>query len=231
MALVSSQIVKAQENRIRVMMYDEHKTDREIIKELNLVPMTFYNYKRNIHDQDAHIWDKIHVDSTKFRATQLMDDLDRCRLECLKMTQDPNIGYRDKMEALKTSCEASANIFKLLNEGLSFNITVPIKHSNSDKPIEEDKPKEDRDIIEEETERPTNIEQQEPVPEHNNTVKTDTELIPSGDEPWGTSLQRPKSDYYEQNNKYHKTGIVKAKKQVEPSVSDPVSKSKKYSRL
>ena len=198
MPVVSNQQIITQQNLIKRLMHEEFKTDTEILKQLRISQSALYDYKLKIQQEDQRIWDLVHQDSSKYRAVQLLADLDRCRQECLKISTDKiNVSARDRMEALKTSCEASANIFKLLNEGLSFNVSIPLKHSDKE-PIPEDKPKEDKDIIQEETERPTNINDDDDsdpqvVPEHNNTVKTDTELIPSGGESWGISKQRKNS--------------------------------------
>ena len=104
-------------------MYDEYKSDREIIKELNINQTTFYDYKKRIHDEDSKIWDLIHANDAQFRVTQLITDLERCRNECLKIvaTEKDN---RIRMEALRTSCEASANISKLLQEGPTFKTSL-----------------------------------------------------------------------------------------------------------
>jgi hypothetical protein len=182
MANVSSQIILAQDNTIRVLMYEQNKNDREIIKELNLRPQTYYDHKRRIMQQDSSKWDLVHQDSSKYYATQLMDDLNTCRNECIKMSKEKGIGYKDRMEALKTSCEASANIFKLLNEGLTFNVSISqdklkTYRVNASEPTQEDKPKEDKDVV--------------PVPDNEIPKdKQDKELIPSGHEPWGLSTTR-----------------------------------------
>ena len=53
----SSQNVENQSNMIRNMMSD-NKTDRQIIRELNMPEQTFYLYKRRIQKIDEKIWEK-----------------------------------------------------------------------------------------------------------------------------------------------------------------------------
>mgnify|MGYP003575456934 CR=1 FL=1 len=60
-----SQIVKSKSNIIRSMIND-NKTDTQIINELKMPVQTFYTYKRRIQEQDAQIWEKIHIDSAKY---------------------------------------------------------------------------------------------------------------------------------------------------------------------
>ena len=73
----SSQNVENQSNIIRNMMSD-NKTDRQIIRELNMPEQTFYLYKRRIQKIDEKIWDKVHIDSAKYRATMLLQSLEEC---------------------------------------------------------------------------------------------------------------------------------------------------------
>jgi hypothetical protein len=41
---------------------------------------TYYWYKRWIQKEDAKIWDKVHIDSAKYRAGQLIQLLEECYL-------------------------------------------------------------------------------------------------------------------------------------------------------
>lgn len=120
----SIQVVNAQLNTIRTLMYDEHLGDREIVKRLNIPAPTFYDYKKRIHDEDSQIWDRIHVESTKFHVTQLISDLEDCRNLCLKIADNDKEPNRDRIDAYRTACEAKANIVKLLQEGPTFNTSL-----------------------------------------------------------------------------------------------------------
>ena len=43
---------------------------------------------------------------------------------CLKIEEDRTEMAKDRIEAAKTACEAQANIFKLINEGPTFRVTI-----------------------------------------------------------------------------------------------------------
>lgn len=124
MSGASSQIVKHQTNLIR-QKFAELKTDAEIIRELNIPEQTFYSYKKRIQKHDAKLWDKVYLDSAKFRAVELIQLLDYTKNLCLKIAGNPTSMDKDRVEAAKTACEAQANIVKLLNEGPTFRVTIP----------------------------------------------------------------------------------------------------------
>ncbi len=63
-----SQTVESQSNIIRSMIND-NKTDTQIINELKMPVQTFYSYKKRIQKQDAQIWEKVHIDSAKYKAS------------------------------------------------------------------------------------------------------------------------------------------------------------------
>ena len=118
-----SQIVESQSNIIRSMI-NENKTDTQIINELKMPVQTFYSYKKRIQKQDAEIWEKVHIDSAKYRVGQLIQLLDECLLFNKKIMYDENQQTKDRMEASRTMCEAAANIFKIVNEGPTFRISL-----------------------------------------------------------------------------------------------------------
>lgn len=122
----SSQIVEAQSNIIRRMMGD-NKTDREIIRELNMPEQTFYLYKRRIQKQDSQIWEKVHIDSAKYRATQFIQSLEECYYFNKKIMGDQKQETKHRIEASRTMCEAPANTFKIVNEGPTYRISLPTK--------------------------------------------------------------------------------------------------------
>ena len=130
-----SQIVESQSNIIRKMIND-NKTDTQIINELKMPVQTFYTYKKRIQKQDAKIWEKVHIDSAKYRATRLLERLEECELLAVKIRDDEKAEYGDRLEAGKTACVAAANIFKIVNEGPTFRISLkrdynlPYKASN-----------------------------------------------------------------------------------------------------
>ncbi len=65
-----------------------------------------------------------YLDSARYRAVQLLTDLQNCRNLCLKIAMDEKERSTDRVEAYKTAAEASANIYKLVAEGPTFKVTV-----------------------------------------------------------------------------------------------------------
>ena len=57
---------------------EENKPDPIIMKLLNMNPDTYYWYIRRIQKQDTIIWDKVHIDLAKYRATQFIQSLEEC---------------------------------------------------------------------------------------------------------------------------------------------------------
>lgn len=119
-----SQIVESKSNIIRSMIND-NKTDTQIINELKMPVQTFYSYKKRIQKQDAKLWEKVHIDSAKYRAVQLIELLDYTKNMCLNIAEDKTKMAKDRIEAAKTACIAQANILKLINEGPTFRVTLP----------------------------------------------------------------------------------------------------------
>jgi hypothetical protein len=102
------------------------KTHQDIMNELQIKPATYYRHVKRIIDQDSKIWDKVHMDSAKYRAQRLVDDLLSCVNLCKQIMNDPKEKAADRIEASKTLCIAETNIFKLINEGPVFRISVPL---------------------------------------------------------------------------------------------------------
>ena len=128
-------VVDAQTQIIRQKMR-EHKHDINIIRELQIPEQTFYQYKRRIMKQDAKLWDKVIIDSAKYRALELIQLLEFTKNECVEIAKDPNTKPDDKIEALTTACVAQANIFKMINDGPTFRITTPIFKNNNRNTLE-----------------------------------------------------------------------------------------------
>jgi hypothetical protein len=120
-----SQIVESKSNIIRGMIND-NKTDTQIINELKMPVQTFYSYKKRIQKQDAQIWEKVHLDSAKYRATKLIQSLEECFYINRQIAINEKEQAKDRIEASRTMCEAAANIFKLVNEGPTFRVSLPI---------------------------------------------------------------------------------------------------------
>ena len=92
---------------------------------------TYYSYKKRIQKQDAEIWEKVHIDSAKYRATRLLERLEECELLAVKIRDDENIDPKDRLEAGRTACEAAANIFKIVNEGPTFRTSTKLPYKES----------------------------------------------------------------------------------------------------
>ena len=106
------------------------KTHEDIIKELGISRRTYFRHVKRIMDQDAKIWDEVHMDSAKYRTTQLMEALLNCVNLCKQIMNDPKARPDDRIEAAKTLCIAETNIFKIVNEGPTFRVSLPVFNNN-----------------------------------------------------------------------------------------------------
>ena len=115
------------------------KGHNDIIKELGISRATYFRYVKRIQDEDAEIWDKVHMDSAKYRATQLMDALLNCVNLCKQIMNDPKSRASDRIEAAKTLCIAETNIFKIIQEGPVFKVSLPLfpKDNNQQESIKD----------------------------------------------------------------------------------------------
>jgi hypothetical protein len=77
-------------------------------------------------NEDAKIWDKCHIESEKYRATQLIESLLNYINLCKKIMNDENAKVSDRIEASKTLCIAETNIYKIIQEGPTFRVSLPI---------------------------------------------------------------------------------------------------------
>jgi hypothetical protein len=111
---------------VRQKLKEYTKTDREIYTELEIPEQTYYNYKRKVMEQDAELWDKLNKDTAMARAQELIELLDFTKIECMKINIDKSNSAKDRMDALKTACEAQANIVKLINQGPTFRLSIPM---------------------------------------------------------------------------------------------------------
>jgi len=75
------------------------KTHQDIMNELQIKPATYYRHVKRIIDQDSKIWDKVHMDSAKYRAQRLVDDLLSCVNLCKQIMNDPKEKAADRIEA------------------------------------------------------------------------------------------------------------------------------------
>ena len=123
----SRNLIAAETNLIRKYLdqrLELGKSHEDIMQELQISQATYYRYVKRIMEQDAQAWEKQYLDSAKYRAVQLLTDLQNCRNLCLKVAMDDKEHSRDRIEAYKTAAEASANIYKLVAEGPTFRVTV-----------------------------------------------------------------------------------------------------------
>ena len=125
----SRSLVEAECNFIRKYMEQNlelGKSHRDIMNELQISEATYYRHVKRIMDEDSKIWDKVHMDSAKYRATQLMDALLNCVNLCKQIMNDPKSRASDRIEAAKTLCIAETNIFKIIQEGPVFKVSLPL---------------------------------------------------------------------------------------------------------
>ena len=76
-------------------------------------------------NEDSKIWDKVHIDSAQYRAVRLIEALQNCVNVCKQIINNPNTDNRDRIEAAKTLCLSEANIFKIIQEGPVFKMSLP----------------------------------------------------------------------------------------------------------
>ena len=127
-------LVEAECNFIRKFMEQNlelGKSHRDIMNELQISEATYYRHVKRIMDEDAKVWDKVHMDSAKYRSQRLIDDLLNCVNLCKQITNDENARPNDRIEASKTLCIAEANIFKMVNEGPTFRVSLPVFKNNN----------------------------------------------------------------------------------------------------
>ena len=108
------------------------KSHEDIIKQLGISRRTYFRHVKRIMEQDSEIWDKVHMDSAKYRATQLMDALLNCVNLCKQIMNDPKSKPNDRIEAAKTLCLSEGHIFRLVNEGPVFKVSLPLYPTKSE---------------------------------------------------------------------------------------------------
>ena len=125
----SRNLVEAECNFIRKFMEQNlelGKSHRDIMNELQISQATYYRHVKRIMDEDAKVWDKVHMDSAKYRSQRLIDDLLNCVNLCKQIMNNPNEKPADRIEAAKTLCIAETNIFKIIQEGPVFKVSLPL---------------------------------------------------------------------------------------------------------
>ena len=80
------------------------KSHEDIIQQLNISRATYYRHVKRIMDEDAKIWDKVHMDSAKYRAQRLVESLLNCVNVCKQIMNDPKTKPDDRIEAYKRGC-------------------------------------------------------------------------------------------------------------------------------
>ena len=66
------------------------KSHRDIMNELQISEATYYRHVKRIMDEDAKVWDKVHMDSARYRSQRLIDDLLNCVNLCKQIMNNPN---------------------------------------------------------------------------------------------------------------------------------------------
>jgi predicted DNA-binding transcriptional regulator AlpA len=125
--------MNAETNLIRKFMEQNlelGKSHNDIIQELGISRATYYRHVKRIMDEDAKIWDKVHMDSAKYRAQRLVDSLLNCVNLCKQIMNDPKARPVDRIEAAKTLCISEAQIYKIVENGPTFKVSLPIYPNN-----------------------------------------------------------------------------------------------------
>ena len=128
-------LVEAECNFIRKFMEQNlelGKSHRDIMNELQISEATYYRHVKRIMDEDAKVWDKVHMDSARYRSQRLIDDLLNCVNLCKQIMNDENARPNDRIEASKTLCIAETNIYKIVEEGPTFRVSLPLYPNNQE---------------------------------------------------------------------------------------------------
>ncbi len=127
MSKKSRTLIAAETNLIRKMLEQNvNCSHQEIMEKLQISRPTYHRYIKRIMDQDAKIWDEVHMDSAKYRAQRLVDSLLNCVNLCKKIMNDENAKVSDRIEASKTLCIAETNIYKIVEDGPTFRVSLPL---------------------------------------------------------------------------------------------------------
>jgi IS30 family transposase len=124
-------LVAAETNLIRKMIEQNlelGKSHEDIIQQLGISRATYDRHLKRIQKEMEKIWDKIYIDSAKYRATQLMDCFNNCIRVCKEILADAKAKHSDKLEASRTLCEAQANILKLVDDGPTFRPSLRLPY-------------------------------------------------------------------------------------------------------
>ena len=81
--------------------------------------------------QDSKLWDSIIIDNAKYRAVELIQLLEFTKNECIEIAKNPDTRTNDKIEALTTACVAQANIVKIINQGPTFRMNLPVSKNHN----------------------------------------------------------------------------------------------------
>ena len=69
-------VVEAETNLTRKMLEQNLGCSyEEIMQKLNISRPTYHRHINRIYKEDAKIWDKVHIDSAKYRAAKLIQSL------------------------------------------------------------------------------------------------------------------------------------------------------------
>ena len=134
MSKKSRSLINAETDLIRKFMEQKlelGKSHDDISQQLGISRATYYRHVKRIMDEDAKIWDKVHMDSAKYRAQRLVDSLLNCVNLCKQIMNDQNAKVSDRIEASKTLCIAETNIYKIVHEGPTFRVSLPLYPNNN----------------------------------------------------------------------------------------------------
>ena len=71
------------------------------------------------------------MDSARYRAQRLVDSLLNCVNLCKQIMNDENAKPNDRIEAAKTLCIAETNIYKIVADGPTFRVSLPLYPNNN----------------------------------------------------------------------------------------------------
>jgi hypothetical protein len=118
--------VQAQINLIRKLKEEDCLSDYQIINRLGIDERTFYRYKKKLRTIDEKLWEKVHIDSRKYRIVMLLKTMEEIYEGNKKIFQDPKASNHDKTEASKVMGIAQRHMYDLVTRGPAAGYELPV---------------------------------------------------------------------------------------------------------
>ena len=99
-------------------------THEDIIKQLGIPRATYFRHLRRIYKEYEKVWDQCYAESAVYYASQLVQRLEECINLCKSIRDNPNEDSKVRMEASQNMCIAEAQLFKIMESGPSFKVSI-----------------------------------------------------------------------------------------------------------